>query len=81
MGLPELVGSLKEMTAFPGWAEPEPETGAMFFTAPLAIAGVVQEAFTLHGLCLKQIPDRNVTFELKVSRPGGRRISLADLLP
>jgi len=66
MIFPELVAARKEIVSFPGWQEPEPETGGVWFMAPLAIAGVIQEAFYLHGLCLKYVPDRNVSFEIKV---------------
>lgn len=77
MELPDLVAARKDIEGFPGWSEPEPDTGGMWFIAPLSIAGVIQEAFTLHGLALKHIPDRNVVFELKVSGPKGRKISIA----
>ena len=44
--------------------------------APMSIAGVGQEAFFLHGVCLKYVPDWNVCFEMKVG-PKGKRIPLA----
>ncbi len=77
MGLPELVAARKEIDQFPGWSDPEPETGAMWFIAPLAIGGVTQEAFALHGLALKYAPDRNVCFELKALGPRNRKVPLA----
>ncbi len=49
----------------------------MWFVAPLAIAGVVQEAFALHGICLKYAPERNVAFEFKALGPKRRKIPLA----
>ena len=76
MTLPDLIAARKEISQFPGWSEPEAETGAMWFIAPLSIAGVVQEAFALHGVCLKYAPDRNVVFELRALGPRRRKISL-----
>jgi hypothetical protein len=77
MELPDLVAAKKEIEGFTGWSEPEPDTGGMWFSAPLSVAGVIQEAFTLHGLALKNVPDRNVVFELKVSGPKGRQMPVA----
>ena len=77
MGFPELVAARKEIDQFPGWSDPEAETGAMWFVAPLAIGGVTQEAFALHGLALKYAPDCNVCFELKALGPRNRKIPLA----
>jgi hypothetical protein len=77
MGFPELFAARKEVDRFPGWTEPEAETGAMWFVAPLAIGGVTQEAFTLHGLALKYAPDRNVCFELRALGPRNRKVPLA----
>ncbi len=77
MGLPDLVAARKEIALFPGWSDPEPETGAMWFIASLAIGGVVQEAFALHGVCLKYAPEKNVAFELKALGPKRRKIPLA----
>lgn len=73
MPFPALVSARKAIAQFPGWSEPEPETGYCWFNAPLMIAGVVEQGFVLHGGFLKRIRDANVTFELQVSRPGIRR--------
>jgi len=69
MTLPEMIAARKDIESFPGWSEPEPDTEAMWFFAPLSIAGVVQEAFSLHGLCFKHVHNANVVFELKVKGP------------
>jgi len=77
MQLPELVAARKEIDRFPGWSEPEPETGAMWFAAPLSVSGVTMEAFALHGFCFKHVPDCNVAFELRANGPRNRKIPLA----
>lgn len=73
MTLPALASSIKAIAQFPGWSEPEPETGFCWFHAPLIVAGVVEQGFILHGGYLKRVPEANVSFELRVSRPGGKR--------
>lgn len=77
MTFPEIFAARKEIANFAGWQDPEPETGGMWFMAPLAIGGVVQDAFFLHGVCLKYAPDVNVCFELKVHGQKGKKKSLA----
>jgi hypothetical protein len=73
MPFPALISVLKSIENFPGWSEPEPETGYCWFNAPLTIAGVVEQGFVLHGGYLKRVPDANVTFELRAANPGGKR--------
>lgn len=68
-----LFSAQKAIAQFPGWSEPEPETGYCWFNAPLIIAGVVEHGFILHAGYLKDVPDANVTFELQASKPGKRR--------
>jgi hypothetical protein len=45
MNLRELVYSKKRISAFPGWVEPEAETGYAWFDAPLEIEGVTEVGF------------------------------------
>jgi hypothetical protein len=77
MQFPDLVASRKEIASFPGWSEPEPETDSMWFIAPLSMGGVIAEAFALHGLCMKHVPDRHVIFELKAMGRRGKKVSIA----
>ena len=72
-----LFAARKERDQFSGWSDPEAETGAMWFLAPLAIGGVTQEAFALHGLALKYAPNQNVCFELKALGPRNKKVPLA----
>lgn len=73
MAFPELAAALKAIAQFPGWSEPEPETGYCWFNAPLMVAGVIEQGFVLHGGYLKHVPDANVSFELRALKPGARR--------
>jgi hypothetical protein len=77
MTLPDLLKARKAIAQFPGWSEPEPETGFIWFHAPLEVAGVVEEGFILAGGCFRNIPECNVTFELRIAGPKRRRIPLA----
>lgn len=73
MPLPTLAAASKAIAQFPGWSEPEAETGYCWFHAPLMLTGVVEQGFVLHGGYLKHVPEANVSFELLVSKPGGKR--------
>jgi hypothetical protein len=73
MAFPELATAMKAIAQFPGWSEPEPETGYCWFNAPLMIAGVVEQCFVLHGGYLKHVPEANVSFELRATKPGAKR--------
>lgn len=65
MPFPELAAVMKAIAQFPGWSEPEPETGYCWFNAPLMIAGVIEQGLVLHGGFIKHVPDANVFFELR----------------
>jgi len=73
MPYPALFNAKKALARFPGWSEPEPETDYIWFNAPIEIAGVVETSFVLHGGCIRTVPDRNVTFELRCSAPSKKR--------
>jgi hypothetical protein len=73
MTFPSLVAATKMIAQFPGWSEPEPETGYCWFNAPLMIEGVVEQGFVLHGGHLKHVHDANVSFELRAIKPGSKR--------
>ena len=73
MSFKALASAMKAIAQFPGWSEPEPETGYCWFNAPLMIGGVVEQGFVLHGGFIKQVPDANVSFELRASKPGAKR--------
>jgi len=73
MPLPEIMRAEKALAQFPGWAEPEGETGYCWFNAPIVIGGVVEQGLVLHGGCLKHVPDAHVTFVLQVTKLGTRR--------
>lgn len=80
MPLDAMFQAEKAIATFPGWSQPEMETGFMWFMAPLEIGGVVEADFVLFGGCNANLPDRNVLFELRVGAPGNnRRIPLARL--
>jgi hypothetical protein len=71
--LQALAQADKGISVFPGWSDPEPETGFMWFEAPLEIGGVTEQGFVLHGGCLRFQPECNVTFEVRISKTPGRR--------
>lgn len=73
MSLQNLALAQKAIAQFPGWSEPEDETGYCWFNAPLAITGVIEQGFVLHGGYLKEVYDANVTFELNFTIPGQRK--------
>ena len=73
MPLPDLFNATKRLVLFPGWSPPEPETGYCRFSTPLELNGVIEADFMLHGGIYKYHPDRHVTFELRVGRPGVKR--------
>lgn len=77
MLLPDLFNSQKEIAVFPEWSNAESETKALIFSAPLTVAGVVEEAFTLDGVCFQNVPDKHVSFELRVAGPRKRKIPIA----
>lgn len=78
MPLEALFNAPKAIARFPDWAAPEPETGYLWFDAPLEINGVVEAGLILRGGAFKQLRDQHVVFELIVTRPGIlRRMPLA----
>jgi hypothetical protein len=79
MPLPTIFGADKAIARFPGWSQPEPETGYVWFDAPLEIGGVVEPNLLLHGGAMINHPDEHVTFELKASGPRLRAIPIARL--
>lgn len=70
---PTLIHCKKSISYFPAWSAPEPETGFMYFLAPLEIDGIVQDAFHLFGSCCAHYPDSHVCFELVLSKTPTRR--------
>ena len=75
MGNPSaLIVPLKSISVFPGWSEPEPQTGYSWFDAPLEIGGVTEPGFMLHGGCYIGQPDCHVTLELRLSKTPGRKM-------
>ena len=73
MPFPDIMRANKSLAQFPGWSEPEPDTGYCWFNAPLMMGGVVEQGLTLHGGCLKHVPDAHVTFQVQATKPGARR--------
>ncbi|WP_165831093.1 hypothetical protein [Sphingomonas pokkalii] len=69
----ELYKSSKRIALFPGWSAAEGETGYSRFACPLEINGVIEADFMLHGGAYKYHPDRHVTFELRIGKPGIKR--------
>lgn len=72
--LPKLVAPEKAIAAFPGWSDPDPETGYIHFNAPIEIDGVVEPGLILHGGCYIDKPTASITFELRIGRRPGRSI-------
>lgn len=68
-----LVRAKKRILSFSGWSKPEDGTGFIIFSCPLAIGGVAEVAFNLHGGCYRQYRDQNVVFELVLGRTATRR--------
>lgn len=77
MTLLELVAARKEIDVFQGWSEPESDSGAMWFNAPLSVGGVTEQNFILAGLALKNAVDCNVCFEIRIGLTKKRKIALA----
>ena len=77
MPYPTLFEADKAVAQFSGWSEPEPETGYLWFNAPLEIGGVIEAGLVLHAGCYRRMPDRHVTFEMAARSPGGKRVPLA----
>jgi hypothetical protein len=73
MPLPELVAAEKLLSRFPGWSAPEPETGFIWFDAPIEIEGVTEAGLILHGGAYANLRDRHVVFELKGYIPGSSK--------
>jgi len=70
---PTLARAQKTIAAFSGWSQPEPETGYVWFDAPLDIEGVTEAGFVLHGGAYSNRPEVHVTFEMRISKTPGRR--------
>ena len=73
MVLPELVAIDKQLSRFPGWSDPEPETSFVWFDAPIEIEGFTEAGLILHGGAYANYRDRHVVFELKGYAPGSAR--------
>jgi hypothetical protein len=71
---PKVVAPIKSIAVFPGWSDPDPETGYVHFNAALEIDGVVEPGLLLHGGCYIDKPSANVTFELRLARTPGRKM-------
>lgn len=71
--LPKIVSAEKALVQAPNWSPPEPETGHIWFNAPLDIGGATEAGLFLHGGCTVNLPDRAVVFELVLTGYKGRR--------
>lgn len=69
--LDKIALATKDISFFPGWSKPEPETSYMWFDAPLEIEGVTETGLILHGGCMANCPDCHVTFEIRIARSTG----------
>jgi hypothetical protein len=58
---------------FTDWSKPNPETGVVYFDAPIEIGDVTETGVVLHGECVIDRPDCNVGFELRIQKQPGRR--------
>ena len=78
--LEQIFLTQKEVGPFLGWSDPEPETGYIWFNAPLEIGGVTQAGLVLHGGCYADEPEQRVNFELAFLKRAGRsRVVVARL--
>jgi len=55
--LEALYNCPKAIARFPGWTGPEPETGYLWFDAPLEIEGVVEAGLLLRGGAVAHLQD------------------------
>jgi hypothetical protein len=77
--IPDLALAQKSLLVGVGWSKADVD-GVMQFSAPLAIGGLTIGGLELRGRCHVHHPDRNVMFQVEVTRPGKRtRIPLVRL--
>lgn len=69
----EIFTAEKSIGLFPGWSEPEADSGYSWFNAPLEIGGITEAGLTLQGGCYPARPERHVNFELRVARRGNNK--------
>ena len=70
--LRDLADVWKQIVAFTGWSKPDPEDHYSWFDLPLSLGGVVEPGLVLHGGCIINRPDCNVSFELRLRRTAGK---------
>jgi hypothetical protein len=73
MELKALAAAAKTIDFFGGWSEPEEDDGYSYFLAPLAIKGVTEAGFFLFGGTYPGLPERHVTFEMRLLLHGGSK--------
>jgi hypothetical protein len=71
--LERLAAADKAIAFFPGWSKPESPDGYTHFLAPISINGITVADLSLSGGTYAQPPEKHVTFELLLSRPGRRQ--------
>lgn len=71
--LREIYLAEKEIGYFPGWSKPEEDTEYVWFDAPIEIDGFAETGLVLHGGCIANRPNVNVSFELRISRTVGKQ--------
>lgn len=75
MDFPKLVKSDKTLLFRPEWrVEDENRFG---FVTPLDVQGVTVEGLQLRANALREIPERNVVFQLELHQSGHRAIALS----
>ena len=75
LDLPGIFASAKELTSAPEWAAADMHR--LSFLVELESGGYVPEGLQLRGSALKDIPDRNIMFQLEIHRAGRNLIQLA----
>lgn len=73
----DIATSEKSVPYFPGWSEPDRESGYSYFEAPLDIGGVTEPGVVLKGTCSVMHPDKQVSFEIYARKlPARLRVPL-----
>jgi hypothetical protein len=56
----------KELVSEPQWCLPEAKNNCVWFEAPLQVNGIVETGLFLHGRAFADIPDADVSFEVRL---------------
>jgi len=71
-----LLEEWKAIAAPVEWSRPDASDGAVYFLAPLDIAGITIESFFLRGRAYESSPDRDVMLQLEIADGVRKRTPL-----